>query len=303
MSDDTPLNPQDVMPLDEAERPEDDQARFHPPALPQPTALNTEVEPLADLDSALASLGMQDSLPDMDAALAALSSIDGLGSLALDDAQAEDAAADPLGEPEASSAPSRPMAAPSTTSAAAEVMPADTDGLITLERGQAASFVPAFLLMVGGGALTLWLSSGNPMPSWGFILSLAALALGMSLLAQWWSGGRWSEGNLFMGLLLAFSGGVGLFLEAAPNFYLANGYPLFIIAAGLALLLSVALSAAPRPGLAPFGLSLALSGLLALAYTLGNFSAQALEWARQAAPFVLLLVLAFLVLPLFVRRR
>jgi len=291
---DADLNPilQDEPPTDPETRADDE--RFRPPAQDEPP--QDQPADLPDLDSALASLGTLGreayTLPDMDAALAALSGMDSLDGLALDESESLSE------EAEAAPAPSLP-AAPATPA----TMPADEDGLIGLERGQAASFVPAFLLMLGGGALTLWLSSGNPMPPWGLLLGLAALALGISLLAQWWSGGRWSEGNLFMGLLLALGGGVGLFLEAAPNFHLANGYPLFIIAAGLALLLSVALSAVPRPGLAAAGLSLALAGLLALAYTLGNFSPQALELAAQAAPFALGLALAFLVLPLFVRRR
>ncbi|MCS6836699.1 MAG: hypothetical protein NZ750_11875 [Anaerolineae bacterium] len=295
MPDDAPPPPlaSPNVPLAEPEQSADDHARFRPPALPP------EGEALADLDSALASLRTQDALPDMDAALAALGSIDGLESLALDDAEAEAEDA-PSSEPEADLAPNLAPVSPSTTT---EALPTHEDGLITLERGQAASFVPSFLLMIGGGALTLWLSSGNTMPPWSFVLGVSLVGLGISLLAQWWSSGRWSEGNLFMGLLLCLSGGAGLFLEVSPSFDIANGYPLFILAAGLALLLHVALSATPRYGLAPFGLSLALAGLLALAYTLGNFSAQALEFAIQAAPFVLLLALAFMVLPMFVRRR
>jgi len=244
---------------------------------------------LPGLDAALASLGEGEAaLPGLDAALAALSGMDGLDSLALEDSPPADWA-EPL--PPAPLPPTLPTALP------------QADGLLNLERGQAASFVPSFLLMLGGGALTLWLSSGSPAPTWGMVLGMLSLGLGLSLLAQWWSGGRWSEGNLFMGLLLALLGGLSLFLEGSPTFDLANGYPLFIIGLGLAFLLSVALSAAPRQGLAVFGLSLALAGLLALAYSLGNFSTQALELATQAAPVVLLLALAFLVLPLFVRRR
>jgi hypothetical protein len=72
--------------------------------------------------------------------------------------------------------------------------------LSTLERGQAASVVPALLLIGVGVFLTFLLTSGTPLPSTNVLLGLLLVCVGISLLAAWISSGRWARGNLAMGI-------------------------------------------------------------------------------------------------------
>ena len=80
--------------------------------------------------------------------------------------------------------------------------------LSTLERGQAASVVPALLFIGVGVFLTFLLTSGYALPTANILLGLTLVCIGMSLLAAWLSSGRWARGNLAMGVLALVIGAV-----------------------------------------------------------------------------------------------
>ncbi len=126
-----------------------------------------------------------------------------------------------------------------------------------LLRGQAASVVPAFLLIAIGAVLTFWLTTGSDLPSQPILLGGGLVAVGIAMLARWFSSR--THGSLFMGMLLALLGGVVLYLgnSTSPGWY--AGWPLWVIAPGIALSLSALVTPSSRSAALP-GLILAVSG-------------------------------------------
>ncbi len=78
--------------------------------------------------------------------------------------------------------------------------------LSALERGQAASVVPALLLVGVGVFFTMLLTSGLPLPAPDLVGAIALGAVGICLIAAWVSSGRWARGNLFMGVVCLVGG-------------------------------------------------------------------------------------------------
>jgi hypothetical protein len=120
-----------------------------------------------------------DAIPDVDAALSALSALN------------------QLAEPEPK--PFTPY----------EVVLSDElpqPPLMTLERGTAASVVPALLLIAAGFFFTFYLASGNPMPALHQLVGGGLVWFGISSIAWWLSTSRWARGSLFVGAACLASG-------------------------------------------------------------------------------------------------
>lgn len=239
---------------------------------------------------------------DIDSALAALAS---LQDLAFQEEAYSDEEYAPLESvPETDEATAFVAPAPATGEWAAVAVPMPsapvwsaplTDSsrppLLTLERGQAASIVPAVLLMAAGAWGVFLIASGSALP----VAQLPALAmgsLGLVLLVLWVSLGRRSDGSLFGGLVLLALGGIVGFLTQTETW--GQNYPLLAIALGAACLISSVGIAAYRRWLLLFGIGLILGGI-------GLFVAMSRGLTPQIATLVPLVLIVAIVLPLILR--
>ncbi|MBI1259044.1 MAG: hypothetical protein GC204_16360 [Chloroflexi bacterium] len=174
--------------------------------------------------------------------------------------------------------------------------------LVTLKRGQLGSLVPALLLIGFGAWLTLTTTTGaSPDP----LLVVAVIVGGivLSLLAQWLGTGRWSRGALFFALLVLLAAGV-IFFSLQPNgLDFQRGWPLLVVALGLAMGLA-GLLARPLNGrlLVPGALTV-LAGIVGLTMTLGLLPPDIIALTTPLRPIILVIVLILWLLPLLFRRR
>jgi hypothetical protein len=172
--------------------------------------------------------------------------------------------------------------------------------LMTIQRGQAASVVPAIVLMALGAWLTYALVSGAGVPA-AQLPGLGMGAAGLMLLAQWLSSERWARGSFFMGALLLLGGMLLLYL-LQPGSLGSAGYPLLLGAVGLALLLT-GIFTSPRSGRLFFvGLALTAGGGAVLLFTGGFLPSDLVTLLTSAAPLILIVALVIVLLP-FLRRR
>ena len=140
--------------------------------------------------------------------------------------------------------------------------------LATLKRGQLGSLIPALLLIGFGAWLTLTTTTGTPPDP----LLVAAVIIGgivLSLLAQWLGTGRWSRGALFFALLLLLAAGV-IFFSLQPNgLDFLRGWPLLVVALGVAIVLAGLLARPFNGRLLVPGVLTVLAGVVGLTVTLG----------------------------------
>ena len=174
--------------------------------------------------------------------------------------------------------------------------------MMIIQRGQAASTVPALLLIIIGSWLTFSFTTSDTPPSGATIALVALAGVGVSLLAYWWTSGRWAIGALF--------GGTVLLLLCASMIYLSQsdgmgheGWPLIIVAVGVALLLGVILSSPVGKHHTFSGVLLVMSGLLALAITTGKLGEEIFDLPAELALLVLIVVFVFVMLPPILKRR
>lgn len=171
----------------------------------------------------------------------------------------------------------------------------------TLHRGQLASSVPALALIVGGGLLTLVLTTSDTTFEPLLLVSLGVLALGALLLVQWLSTGRWAQGNFFLGTVLLLEGALLLALQQGSLAPLWS-IPLFVAALGLAFLLSVLLAGAGARLLLP-GLGLLLTAGLLAAFQAALLSEDVLHTLSNLWPLLLVVFVLLLIAPLLRRRQ
>jgi hypothetical protein len=174
--------------------------------------------------------------------------------------------------------------------------------LTSLKRGQLGSIVPALLLIGFGAWLTLTTTSGTPPQP----LLVAAVIVGgivLSLLAQWLGTGRWSRGALFFALLVLLIVGVIIFSLQPNGLDFMRGWPLLIVALGLAMVLSGLLARPFNARLLIPGVLTVLAGAVGLTVTLNLIPANIMSLATPLAPVMLVIVLILWMLPLVFRRR
>lgn len=284
-----------------------------PSTLPEEFPIPFENAPATDLP--ILPRSDEDGSFDIDAALAAVAS---LHQIAGEGEKPEDTAADDTATaPEVANdfqddfhSGANPIletgilpAVSSENSAAATVQATDfvRPELFILERGQAASVVPAVLLMAAGAWLTYTLVSGATVLP-GQLLGLALAGMGSMLLAQWLSTSRFARGSFFAGCLLIGLGGLLLVLFQPGGSGWA-GYPLALAVLGAAFLLT-ALFTMPRSGRLGFvGLAFVWAGLAGLSVTQGILDAALLTGFSRIAPIIAVFVALVLVAPLLRRRR
>lgn len=174
--------------------------------------------------------------------------------------------------------------------------------VLTLHRGHIASVVPALLLILTGAWLTFTLTTSTP-PDPALLAAIAAGGIAVTLFVQWLSSGRWARGTLFFALLFLLSGVTVIYLlqPSAPG--LAQGWPLLLVAVGVAFLLA-GLMAQPvdRRVLLPV-LAWVVAGFAALALTTGIVSSTLAATVTTLWPIIALVVAVIWLLPMVFRQR
>lgn len=174
--------------------------------------------------------------------------------------------------------------------------------MMRLRRGHLGSLVPALVLIAIGAWLTLTTTAGTPPDP----LLVAGAALGglvLTLLAQWLGTGRWGRGYLFFALLILMFAGILIFSVQPGGLSLVRGWSLFVIALGLAIILSGVLSRPVSRRLLQPGLLVIIAGLLGLIVTNNVLPPSLLTGAAMWAPAVAVVLLVIWLLPLVFRRR
>jgi hypothetical protein len=150
--------------------------------------------------------------------------------------------------------------------------------------------------------LTFTLTTSTP-PTPTLIAVVAAGSIAVTLLVRWLASGRWARGTLFFALLLLLAGLTVVYLmqPSAPG--LVQGWPLLLVAVGVAFLLS-GLMGQPvdRRMLLP-ALAFVVAGFAALAWTTGAISSALMSTAATFWPIVALLIAAIWLLPVVFRQR
>lgn len=173
--------------------------------------------------------------------------------------------------------------------------------IATIQRGQAASVIPALLLMAIGAWLTFSLTNTGESLHAGTVAIIAMGGLGLSMLAYWFTSRRWARGAFTTGLALLLCALVALFLSQSQD-YGADGWPLFVIASAVTVLLSAFVSPRVGEGHVLSGLALAIAGGSALAVTTEVVSDEVLDVASTVSPAILVVVLIILLLPRIPKR-
>ena len=172
-----------------------------------------------------------------------------------------------------------------------------TPPAVALKRGTPASLIPALILIVTGGLLTLATTSGAAIPA-PFIAFGALAAVAVLMLGYWLTAGRWARGAFFLATLLLLSAGA-LYWLTLPGSPGAAGTPIFIVTTGIALILTAFMSR-PRTRRAFLpGLLMIVGGGVGLGFSLGVFNTALLATAAQYAwviPVALLVLWAALAL-------
>jgi hypothetical protein len=173
---------------------------------------------------------------------------------------------------------------------------------LILQRGQIASVVPALLLILTGAWLTFSLTTGTA-PDPVLVAAVAASSIAITLLVRWLSSGRWARGALFFALLLLLSGITLVYLSQPSTLGIVQGWPLLLVAVGVAFLLS-GLMALPvdRRVLLP-ALGFVVAGITALALTTGVVGSTMMSLAAASWPIVALVMVAIWLLPMVFRQR
>jgi hypothetical protein len=175
--------------------------------------------------------------------------------------------------------------------------------MLTLQRGQLTSVVLALALMGLGAWLTFTLTTTQTLPEPPLLVGALGGALLLVLLAHWLSTGRWARGTLFFALLAAFAALTVLLLSQPGAPGLLAGWPLVLLAPGLAFPLVGFLS---RPRERRFilpGIALIVAGLVGFAVTNGLIAGAVLQQAATLWPAALVIVVILWLLPAVFRQR
>lgn len=166
-----------------------------------------------------------------------------------------------------------------------------------LHRGQSGSIIPAFVLIASGAILTILVTTQDFQPGLWITAALGVSVLGVAILAQWFSSGRWSDGAFFLGVLLLLMGAATAYLIAPNNLNLVDGWPVLGGIIGLAFVLTDLVQASSRR-LWMFGLGFAVAGFSGMAVTTSLLNKTALLAFQSLWPVALVLVVIILVIPM-----
>ena len=174
--------------------------------------------------------------------------------------------------------------------------------MMTMQRGKAASSIPALLLIIIGSWLTFTFTTSDTPPPITTITLVAMGGIGLSLLAYWWSSGRWAIGALFGGTnLLLFS--LSIIYLSQPDSLGSDGWPLLIVVPGVALLLGAILSSPVGKYHTLTGILLVMAGLLGLAVTTGRLDKILPDISVEFGLLILVILSLLVLLPPIIRRR
>jgi hypothetical protein len=174
--------------------------------------------------------------------------------------------------------------------------------MTTLRRGQLGSLAPALLLIGIGAWLTLTTTAGTPPDG----LLVAAVVIGafvVTLLAQWIGSGRWGRGYLFFAVLILLVAGLFAYSLQPGGISLVRGWPLLMLALGIAVVLSGILARPVNRRMITPGLLLVIAGLLGTIVVNDVLPARLLTTAILWAPAVFIVLVLIWLLPLLFRRR
>jgi hypothetical protein len=173
---------------------------------------------------------------------------------------------------------------------------------LSMSRGQLASVIPALTLIILGGWFTLILTTSDIPPTAGLLFSVSLIAIGAIFLSQWLTSARWSRGNFFFGSSSLLIGGIQLYVTQASPATVNNGWSLWIIALGIALL-GAGYIAVPRlPRLVIMGLLTIIAGGIGYILTSGVIDPSVIKFVSNLW-FVGVVILVFMIVAPLIRRR
>jgi hypothetical protein len=176
--------------------------------------------------------------------------------------------------------------------------------LLTLQRGQLQSLVPALALILLGAWMTFSLTTTNRLPDTPLLIGAVVLAVALTLLARWLSSGRWARGALFAGASLLLLVGIGAVLVLQPALLdLQRGWPLLVAAPGIGMIVAAVLARPLERRLFYAGLVLVMMSIAGVIPQLGVLSASLVGVISSAWPVVAGIGVLFLLLPLVFRAR
>ncbi len=242
---------------------------------------------------------------DVDAALASIATLSDLGidddSDDEDDFEPDDASSDDqIGEEINPDGPEDEFGVPdiSRSRAAAQI---NVPPIYDFSRGQLASIVPALALMIYGAWLTFVLSS-DAAPSLTEALVFALIAIGASIFSYWLSSGRLANGAGMIGLSLIIVP-ASLYFITINDTLGVEGWPLLIVAVGIAQFLSSILSRGTVVKGGFTGLLLMLMGGFAYMLTSQTLDFDIDKNAEVLLPVLGVFAVILLIAPLLPRRR
>jgi hypothetical protein len=132
---------------------------------------------------------------------------------------------------------------------------------------------------------------------------VAAGSVAVSLLVWWLASGRWARGALFFALLLLLTGLTMVYLmqPSAPG--LVQGWPLLLVAAGVAVLLAGLMGQPVERRMLLPALAFVVAGFVALAWATGAISSTLMSAAASFWPVIALLIATIWLLPVVFRQR
>lgn len=175
--------------------------------------------------------------------------------------------------------------------------------LSTLKRGQLASVIPAVLLIGIGAWLTFSGTSLRVLPDTNLLITIVLVGIGLALFTRWLAARRWSRGSLFFGLAFIGWGALYFYLSQLTPVGLQQGWPLFIAASGLALLLTWLLSSPKEPRLVLPAFILLIAGVAGSLITLNLLPTDITFFAASVWPVAIVIIVLIWLLPLVFRQR
>jgi hypothetical protein len=158
------------------------------------------------------------------------------------------------------------------------------------------------LILIAIGAWLLARNLGLPLPGLGDIWPALLLLFGLSLLVQFFAGGRTDDGLVFAGVAGTLLGGFFLAITLGPLAWsdLAHLWPVFVLIGAITFFAQWLARPAERALLIPAGLAL-IVGLVALLLTMGGLDPAITSQLARLWP-VVLIVAGLALLASYLRR-